>query len=942
MSTRRLSDSLSDEFRTLAENSPDVIVRYDRQCRRVYVNPAFESVNGIPASQVIGKSPIELASARTVAGDTAQALQGLLANVMHSGKPASMDMTWNNDMGQAVCFELRAVPEFDDAGEVVTVLTVARDASAQREVTRQLSLLSFALDQVSEALYLMDEEARLLQVNNEACRVLGYSRDELLGMRLVEIAPEFSPEAWREQQQHMKTARSNTSRSVYRSRAGRLIPVEVNASLFEFDKRLYTLFLARDISKSLAADLELKRHAEEFRALAENSPDTIVRYDLECRRLYVNSAFLRESGLSPEVLLGKRPSDTSPLINARAYETELRIAIASGKARQFEYSWSAPDGRICIRQAHLAPEFSADGQVTGILAVGRDITAAKETEQRLEQAEALARIGHWQWDFIRRESLVSATACRIFDQAPGWTPALEDVLALIVDEDRDRVVQTFLEAYDRQDGEVAYTYRIRCGKEILHLHSHAQIHYAPDGKPRSLMGTIQDISELKSYESRLHEMAFHDTLTGLPNRALLNDRLRQSLAEATRRGTILGLLVLDLDRFKEINDTHGHGVGDRLLYESAERLRNQVRDYDTVARLGGDEFAIVLPDVREAADLGTISRKILDAFVRPFRIGDQDLFISASIGIAVFPSDGATPPDLLQYADSALYDAKDRGRAGFRFYSTKLTAKSKERSMLEAALRRAEPEGELELYYQPKIDLANGALIGAEALLRWNHPTLGLVPPDRFIGIAEDTGLIVGMGAWVLTKACLAAQEWNQRGTGEFKMAVNLSSYQFRNDNLVATVRSVLALTGCEPHWLELEITESLLLDDNQGVHQTLSAFRDMGISIAIDDFGTGYSALGYLKRFPIDVLKIDRSFTRDVMLDRDSTELVKAVITMAQSLRLTLVAEGIETEDQECFLQAHGCHLGQGYRYSKPVPKAAFEALPLMAGTRIASCGDE
>jgi diguanylate cyclase (GGDEF)-like protein len=407
---------------------------------------------------------------------------------------------------------------------------------------------------------------------------------------------------------------------------------------------------------------------------------------------------------------------------------------------------------------------------------------------------------------------------------------------------------------------------------------------------------------------------------------LFNDRLAQSLVDAARHGHVLGLLLLDLDRFKEINDAYSHTIGDRVLLETADRLRHLLRDYDTVSRLGGDEFTLVLPEVRVAEDLGRIAGKILEVMASPFHIDGQDLFLSVSIGISVYPDDGSTESDLLRCAELALYDAKNRGRAGFRFYAADLTAKSYERAELETALRHAEPMDELELYFQPKIALADGALVGAEALLRWRHPTRGMVSPECFIGIAEDTGLIVGIGVWVLTKACLAAQHWNRRHQRELKIAVNLSARQFAGGDLVETVRSVLSLTGCEPHWLELEITESLLLGNDESVRATLNAFRDMGISIAIDDFGTGYSSLGYLKRFPINVLKIDRSFTRDLMIDADSTELVKAIVYMARGLKLELVAEGIETEAQENFLRAHGCHLGQGYLFGKPMPFAAFD----------------
>ncbi|UCV09364.1 bifunctional diguanylate cyclase/phosphodiesterase [Dechloromonas denitrificans] len=804
-------------------------------------------------------------------------------------------------------------------------------AAGQADTRQQLALLRLALDQIGDAFYLIDRDARLLHVNAQACSMLGYSFDDLSSMTVFDIDTGVSPERWREHWQEMLSLKTQTLTSHNKRKDGRVVPVELKLSCLTWEGETYNLALARDISERQHREKELCRRVQEFHALVENSPDTIARYDPAGYRIYANPAFARLAGVPAEALLGKKPSDYAQTAETQVYELALHSVIDSGRRSELDYTWPAGDGRMICSHIIMTPEFGPDGDVTSVLAIGRDVSAIKETEHRLRQAEAMAQLGHWQWDHVEKKAVVSGEMCRIFGQAADWQPAIEDLLAMSIDEDRKRVLKALEDAYERSDDEVTIGYRIKNGGRVHHLQTHLHIEYGPDLTPRRLNGTTQDISELKSYESRLHEMAFHDTLTGLPNRALLNDRLNHALDKAGRRNQVLGLLVIDIDRFKEVNDTHGHNQGDLLLHESAERLRRQMRDYDTVARLGGDEFAIVLPEIRDAADLGSISRKILDALAHPFHLANQEVFISASIGIAVFPADGTTATELLQYADSALYDAKARGRAGFRFYSAELTAKARERAMLETALRRAEVENELEVFYQPKIDLRNSRLVGGEALLRWRHPSLGLVQPDKFIGIAEDTGLIVGIGAWVLKQACFAARRWNKAGECELKIAVNLSSRQFRDNDLVATVEQALAASGCQPGWLEFEITESLLLDNDESIGRTLNAFRAMGISIAIDDFGTGYSSLAYLKRFPINVLKIDRSFIKDVMLDNDSTELVKGIITMALSLRLELVAEGIETQIQEEFLQAHGCHLGQGYRYGKPMPADEFAAMPLM-----------
>jgi diguanylate cyclase (GGDEF)-like protein/PAS domain S-box-containing protein len=470
------------------------------------------------------------------------------------------------------------------------------------------------------------------------------------------------------------------------------------------------------------------------------------------------------------------------------------------------------------------------------------------------------------------------------------------------------------------------------GKEIC---SHVRLAAERDGAGNvvSVLAVGRDITELNEHRKRVYQMAFYDSLTSLPNRALFNDRLLQMLADASWHQQLAGVMLLDLDRFKSVNDTLGHPAGDELLREAASRLTYCVRGYDTVARLGGDEFAILLPEVRSGDDLGRVARNILEAFNEPFLLEGKEVFISCSIGISLYPEDSSTADDLLRQADSAMYLAKRSGRNTFRFYSKDLTCSANERLTLEADLRRGFARGELELYYQPKINLADGAMIGSEALLRWNHPQRGMVPPDKFIGIAEDSGLIVEIGEWVLRYGCNTAREWNGSGKPLHKVAINLSARQFVSNNLVKTVRNVLKETGCQPEWIELEITESLLLDEDGEVLEMLEVFREKGITIAIDDFGTGYSALSYLARFPIDTLKIDRSFTSRVTEEGHHAELVKAIISIAKSLDQKVVAEGVETAEQAAVLRSYGCHIAQGYLYSKPVAKAAFEKLPQLFG---------
>jgi diguanylate cyclase (GGDEF)-like protein/PAS domain S-box-containing protein len=562
-----------------------------------------------------------------------------------------------------------------------------------------------------------------------------------------------------------------------------------------------------DISQRKQLELALQRSEVLFRQLVENSPDTIARYDRNCRRVYANPTLVAAMGGDLARILGTTPTEFPGGASGLRYQETIRDVLAHGKERSFEMRRQHGELETCTL-IRMNPEFDAAGQVVQVLAMGRDIT------------------------------------------------------------------------------------------------------------------------EIDQYRKRIHQQAFSDALTGLPNRALLFDRLRQTVADAAYHGHRFGLMMLDLDHFKEINDSMGHGAGDRLLCLAARRLLDCVRPYDTVARLGGDEFAVVLPAVRDGGDLGTIAGKMVQAIAEPFEIDGREIFVSISIGIALYPGDSGEIDALLKYADSAMYHAKKQGRNNFQFYARELTASSVNRLELVAALHKARHRGELELHYQPQVELPSGRVIGAEALLRWQRPGHGLVLPDRFIPVAEDSGLIVEIGEWVLSTACSAVVAWNRGREQPLKVAVNLSSRQFVRNDLVTSVRRILAATGCQASWLALEITESLLLEDSHETTLMLRALHEMGLAISIDDFGTGYSALSYLNRFPVSQLKIDRSFVRDIPGDCDKSALVQAMLSISTALRLGSVAEGVETPAQARYLTQHGCRCAQGYLFGKPMPGDAFQAL--------------
>jgi diguanylate cyclase (GGDEF)-like protein/PAS domain S-box-containing protein len=442
------------------------------------------------------------------------------------------------------------------------------------------------------------------------------------------------------------------------------------------------------------------------------------------------------------------------------------------------------------------------------------------------------------------------------------------------------------------------------------------------------MGIAHNITHRKQAEQRIQHMALHDSLTGLPNRALLEDRLGQAIALAQRVHKHLAVLLLDLDRFKNVNDSFGHSVGDRLLVLVSERLKTCIRKCDTVARLGGDEFAIAVQIADRLEGIELVARKVLDTLSEPFQVEDRELQISASIGICQFPEDGKNAEDLLQFADVAMYEAKERGRGRFCFFSPALTEATRREQKLESDLVQACAHDEFEIHYQPIVETKSGRITGMEALLRWRHPEQGLLFPGQFIPKLEELGLIVEVGRWVLRIACRQAVEWQQNGFPPIRVAVNVSSQQFYQGNIAEAVAKVLQETKLDPKFLELELTESQTLDDSDATINIMLALKRLGVSLSLDDFGTGWSSLSYLRRFPIDRIKIDRSFVKDLHSQPAAEEVVKTILTLSRNLGIVCIAEGVETREQQDYFNKHDCAEMQGFYFSRPIPTLDVTAL--------------
>ena len=557
--------------------------------------------------------------------------------------------------------------------------------------------------------------------------------------------------------------------------------------------------------------------------------------------------------------------------------------------------------------------------------------ALKRSEERLSRALEASNLALWDIDISSGQCYASAGWARMLGNTPRDTVTpIHKLLDLLPAGDRQLVTVQAIDVLKgrRAEYDIEHRVRIRNG-EFIWIHSRGKvIERDTDGRALRMAGTHADITERKLAEQRIQHLATRDALTDLPNRALLIDRIQQALTIAPSEGASPAVLCIDLDRFKTINDSLGHTVGDAVLRAVAHRLRRCLHDGDTLARPGGDEFIVLLPRATGSRSAARTAERILSTLVRPLTIDRHQLTLGGSLGIALYPDDGETPDTLLRNADTALYHAKKLGTCAYQFFTPRMNEVARERLSLENALRHAlDHGGQLTLDFQPQIDLASNRIVAYEALARWTHPERGAIPPSTFIPIAEEVGLIAPLGEWALREACAQLKRWHDAGRQKLRIAVNVSARQLGNGRLVAAVERALTDTAIEPECLEIELTESAILHQGHEAVGILEAIKAMGVKLAIDDFGTGYSSLSNLKRLPIDRVKIDRSFVRDLPDDPDDVAMVRAILAMTESLGLSAVAEGVETETQHALLKRLGCAVGQGYYYSRPAAPAALEA---------------
>ena len=601
-----------------------------------------------------------------------------------------------------------------------------------------------------------------------------------------------------------------------------------------------------------------------------------------------------------------------------------------------EYRFLHKDGTFRWMRDELRLLKNQDGEPLEIVGCWMDITERKTMEDDLrnkksllEEAQRIAHFGSWDWNILSDEIRWSDEVFRIFGaDSETFHPTYTSFLECIHPEDLGQVKEAVEEAL-KNGAPYAIDHRIVLPDgDIRYVNEQGSVTFSEDGKPVRMTGTILDVTdrkkielELKKKESHLKRLAFSDPLTGLPNRNLFHDCLARAIARADRNKSQVALLFIDLDLFKKFNDTLGHQAGDQLLRDVANRIQSLLRKMDTIARLGGDEFVILVEDVSEIEQVAHIAQKVLSGLESPFSVGSQLCYVSASIGISLYPSGDDDIESLWKRADIAMYAAKKRGRNNFQFYSREMDARAHELLLLENDLRRALDNEQLFLHYQPQVDLTSGQVMGLEALVRWQHPDKGMISPADFVPLAEETGLIVPIGTWVLRTACAYARTLREAGIAPFRMSVNISMHQFKAHEFPALVSQVLSETSLEPKWLELEITESIAMENAAETISRLTTLKKMGVCLAIDDFGKGHSSLSHLKHLPITTLKIDKGFVRDILTDQYDFAIVEAIQALAKSLDLHVVAEGVETQEQNHLLRRLGLKSGQGFLFSRPLP---------------------
>ncbi|WP_139492032.1 bifunctional diguanylate cyclase/phosphodiesterase [Brevibacillus dissolubilis] len=907
----------------ILDHHPYAVYALDAEGRFISANQAFVRLSGYERAEILGsswKNKVALHHHDQVYESMIQIKQG---------ESMQLQLEMVRKDGELIEWQVTHVPILDQ-GEYVGIYGIASDLTERRQAERELWLTREKLESffshTGDSIVILDTDRNVIGVNAAFERLFGYTNEELKGKELPIIPEEFQEDMNAIYVDVFAGKEVPAFETVRLSRDGAELIISLTISPIRDQGGSVSAIasIARDITRKKALEQELRFNAEKYRTIMDNMFDLICIVERTGYLSYASPSHERILGLPYKEYEGRNVASFTHPDDLERLAGELKILYTEKTPVQSEIRlFRATDEVWITAEARCMPLFDKRGEVDRIIVVSRDVTENRRAAKLLEESEQ------------RYKCLFEYNSNAVFslDLEGNFTSMNPAAVQITGYEMSELVRSNFRDMLLLSEKEKAF-YHFRRGKmgepqnfdlTFLHKQGHPielQVTTTPifvHGEFVGIYGIAKDVTEQKRAEALFNYLAYHDELTGLPNRRLFTERLMEMLDHAKQHKEKLGVLFIDLDRFKLINDSLGHAFGDQLLQAVAERLESCLPVGAMVARMGGDEFTLLIPNVDVQEKVTQVAHSIIDSLSHPFFFGGQEFHTTPSIGIAVYPEDGEDTESLMKHADAAMYRAKDQGRNNYQLYSSILDNHTLPRLELENALRKAIERDEFVLHYQPIVDSA-GEIRGIEALIRWNHPEKGMVAPGQFIPVAEESGLIVPMGQWVMRTACRQNKAWQDAGLPKVRVAVNLSTYQFQQKNLVDQVAGVLEETGLSPQYLELEITESIAAHNVEDVQAKLRALKEMGLHISIDDFGTGYSSLSYLKKFPIHSLKIDRSFVGDLTTDNDDATIVEAIIVMAHSLKLGVIAEGVECQEQLDFLRELKCDEMQGYFFGKPM----------------------
>ncbi|HET8807851.1 MAG TPA: PAS domain S-box protein [Methylophaga sp.] len=897
----------------------------------VYVTEAVETMTGENAQYWLANAQNWLSH---IHPDDVESVQKTLQKALNSSKPITNRFRFKHREGHYIHVQdhLSATPHHDAPGDRRQIVGVVLDISAQQQTIAENQLLGDILERSVNEIYIIDADSlNFMMVNQGARNNLGYTMDELRQMTPLDLKRDFNREQL--MQKFRPLLQNQQSRMQFETEHCRKdnsrYPVSVSVQLDRYGDRKVFVVIADDISERKRIEKALLEERSLLRGIIDSTPDMIFCKDTTGVYIRCNKAVEQLLALSEAEIIGKTDFDLFSEAEARRFVEHDRLAISRGISHLNEETLSYPDGHQVLLETLKTPFRNDKGETLGTLGISRDITQQRRAEQALHLAGMV-------FESSNEGIIITDADNRIIRVNPAFT-AITGYLETDVIGQNPSLLQSgkhdshfYQELWRALDAEGNWSGEIhnrrKNGEIYLQWLSITQVNNR-EGERQNYVAIMSDISKFREAEQRISFLAHHDVLTRLPNRALLSDRIRQAIIACDRHDQKLALLYMDLDRFKFINDSLGHAIGDLLLIAVADRLIEHKREQDTVCRTGGDEFIVLLPDT-DAEGAAHVAQKLVEKMTEPFDIEGNQLFVTLSIGISIYPDNGNDAETLNKHADTAMYRAKHAGRNQYQFFTEEMHSQIVHKLELEHALRFALAGNELYLEYQPQIDIHANRINGAEALLRWQHPQLGKISPLEFIPIAEETGMINPIGNWILHNAIAQCKQWVDAGHSDLLMAINLSAVQFNNPHLVSTIVDILHEHQLPPENLELEITESVAMFNIDLTIKQLRALADNGIRLSLDDFGTGYSSLNYLKKFPINKLKIDQGFVFDMLVDEDDAAIVDAVITLARSLGLKTLAEGVETHAHLLALQEKGCDFMQGFYFSRPVGPAQFISL--------------